>query len=413
MTLVYEVQAEDITGLNDVQITCLLKMLLHHESRVAGIAQRAVEVALNIRVADGGEDGRIQWEGGPDQTDYLPCRFVQFQNKATEMGPTACANELIAHGQIKPRIDEALSGGAAYILFITQKLNTEQKDERITKIRDALRGHGKVYADIADVRIYDAAVIQGWVNQSVAAITAVLNWIGRPLVTGLQTWDYWERYEENHIFEFVADDHRSNGIEQIREQLGYPRKSARIIGLSGLGKTRLALEACRGASELDGFRDGVIYIDARMAGTELPGVVSEWVKQKLKGTLVVDNCELRLHQLLNREIKHPDSEISLLTMHFNPERDDDTAPLSLFRMEDRLIKTMLEPVYGDRIPDLDRVVAFSQGFPQMAVLLAKARLDQAPDMGSLNDDFLIQKMLWGGGEKDDDDEKILRACALF
>lgn len=413
MALVYQVQAEHVAALNDVQLTRLLKMLLHQESRQAGIAQRAVEVALNIRVADGGEDGRIQWEGGPDQTDYLPCRFVQFQNKATNMGPAACANELVSHGNVKPRIDEALENGAAYILFTTQMLNTDQKDERINAMRDVLRNHGKGYADTAEIRIYDAASIQGWVNRDSAAITAVLNWTGHPLVRGLQTWEYWEQFEENHVFQFVADEHRNAGIEQIREQLSHPKQSARIIGLSGLGKTRLALEVCRGESELDAIRASVIYVDAGIAGAELPGVVSEWVKQKLKGTLVVDNCELKLHQTLTREIKHPDSEISLLTMHFNLEKDEETVLLSLSRMDNALIKEMLEPVYGDRIPDLDRVVAFAQGFPQMAVLLANARLDQAAEMGSLNDDILVQKMLWGGGAKDDDDEKMLRACALF
>ncbi len=413
MTLVYEVQAEDVAGLNDVQLTRLLKMLLHQESRVAGIAQRAVDVALNIRVADGGEDGRIQWEDGPAHTDYLPCRFVQFQNKATQMGPTACADELVAHDEIKPRIDEALSAGAAYILFTTQMLNTAQKDERITRIREKLREHGKDYADTAVIEVYDASTIQGWVNRNIAAITAVLDWIGRPLVTGLQTWEHWERYGENHVFEFIADDHRNAGIQEIREQLGSPKRSARIIGLSGLGKTRLALEICRGDSSLDGLLEGVIYVDAGVIGNDLIGVVSEWVKQKLKGTLVVDNCELGLHQSLNREIKHPDSELSLLTIHFNPEKDDNTSPFCLEPMSDELIKTMLQSNYGESIPDLDRVVSFAQGFPQMAVLLANARLDQSPSMGSLTDDYLVQKMLWGGGDKNDDDEKILRACSLF
>ena len=413
MAFVFEVQADDIADLDDVQLTRLLKMLLHQEARNTGIAQCSVEVALNIRVADGGEDGRIQWEGGPDQTDFLPTRFVQFQNKATNMSPGECANEIVANNQVKPRIDEALSAGAAYILFTTQFLNTQQKEVRVARIRETLKDNTKAYADTADIKIYDASSIQGWVNSSIAAITAVLNWIGRPLVAGLQTWQHWEQYGENHIFEFVADEHRNTGIQQIRDQLANPKGSARVIGLSGLGKTRLALEICRGESELDGFRDEVIYADAASVGDDLPGVVSDWVQQKLKGTLIVDNCELSLHQKLNREIKHPDSEISLLTMHFNPEKDDDTSPFSLSPMDDDLIKAMLEPVYGERIPDLDRVVAFAQGFPQMAVLLATARLDEAPDMGSLNDDYLVQKMLWGGGEKDDGDEKMLRACALF
>ena len=73
---------------------------------------------------------------------------------------------------------------------------------------------------------------------------------------------------------------------------------------------------------------------------------------------------------------------------------------------------MLELVFGEEIHDLDRVVAFAQGFPQMAVLLADARSDHEEDMGRLKDDDLADKMLWGGRDPTDLDAKILRGCSL-
>jgi hypothetical protein len=414
MSVIFEVQSQDISELTDLKLTKLLKMLLHLEARTFGIAQREVDVALNIRVADGGEDGRIQWDGGPDKTDYLPSCFVQFQNKATKMAPAACANEVVdRHGEVKAMVDDALCNGAAYILFTTQELNKEQKDDRIEAIRGKFRELGKDYADTVYIDVYDASKIQGWTNHYIPAITAVLNWTGRTLVDGLQTWSSWERYEENHLFEYVADSERSAAITSLREVLAEPRKSTRIIGLSGLGKTRLAFEICRGNSEGDEFRDRVAYIDAAFGIPNLPGVVASWVQRGLDGLLVVDNCDLQTHKHLKREVEHADSRLSILTLHYNPEKDGETDPISLTAMDDASIKSMLEPVYGERIVDLDRVVAFAQGFPQMAVLLAKARLDQSQDMGSLTDDDLVSKMLWGGGEKDDASESILQGCALF
>ena len=80
--------------------------------------------------------------------------------------------------------------------------------------------------------------------------------------------------------------------------------------------------------------------------------------------------------------------MSLLTLHYDLERDSGTTTFQLGVITDDLIKSMLEPVYGTRISDLDRVVSFAQGFPQMAVLLADARLERTPDMGSLTDDDL-------------------------
>ena len=413
MATVFEVQSRDITGLNDLNLTKLLKILLHLEARTAGIAERAVEVALNINVADGGEDGRIEWADGPDSTDFLPSRLVQFQNKATDIGPTACANEITTNeGNLKPMVEQALDDGGTYILFTTQKLNTQQKQERIDAIREKLQSLGKQYADTATIEIYDAAKIQGWVNCYVSAITAVLNWVGRPLVNGLCTWDEWERFNENHHFDYVADQLRNEAIDNLRTLLVQPQKCARIIGLSGLGKTRLALEVCRGQDD-DGFCKRVVYIDATYGEPNLAGLLNSWVKLGLDCLFVVDNCDLTLHKQLRREVEHPNSSISLLTLHYNPEKDPETDPVQLNTMNNDLIKAMLEPVYGKKINDLDRIVGFSQGFPQMAVLLAKARLEQTRDMGSLTDDDLVKKMLWGGSPPDQQATTILEACALF
>ena len=136
MTGLFEIDTESIGLLNDIQLTRLLKRLLHLEAKSSGIAQRAVEVALNITVADGGEDGRVSWTDGPENTDYLPVRLVQFQVKATNHGPAACANELVdRHGKLKSMVDAVLSAGGAYIIFNNRKINNKGKTERIESIR--------------------------------------------------------------------------------------------------------------------------------------------------------------------------------------------------------------------------------------------------------------------------------------
>lgn len=190
MPTVFEVQSQDISELSDLNLTKLLKILLHLEAKSSGILESSVDVALNIRVADGGEDGRIEWNGGPSSTDFLPSRLVQFQNKATKMGPTDCANEIIdRNGGLKQMVSQALENNGSYILFTTQKLNKQQKSRRINAIRNKLKELGKSYSDKAIIEIYDASKIQGWVNHYIPAIISVLNWINRPLVNGLYTWD--------------------------------------------------------------------------------------------------------------------------------------------------------------------------------------------------------------------------------
>ena len=67
-TTLFSIEHNQIRTLNDIQLTRLLKMLLHLEAFRHGITQRSVDVSLNITVPDGGEDGRIKWDGTPDET---------------------------------------------------------------------------------------------------------------------------------------------------------------------------------------------------------------------------------------------------------------------------------------------------------------------------------------------------------
>lgn len=413
MPTLFRVESRDITDLNDIQLTKLLKLLLHLEARSSGIAERSVDVALNINVADGGEDGRIKWESATDSTHFLPSRFCQFQIKATDMGPTACANEIVAsNGTLKPMVAEALDNGAVYILFANRELNTKQKNERVSKIREKLTELGKSYANTVTIEIYDASKIEGWVNQFISAIVAVLNWVARPLERGLKTWSDWGQHSDYLRFPFIADKERQSAMESIKPLLNIPKNCARIVGLSGLGKTRLAFEVFKDVNELDDFSKRVIYVDA-CANSAILGLITDWVQCGLQGIVVVDNCDISLHEKIRLEIQRADSNLSVLTLDYNFDRASQTAIIQLKQLPDENIKQMLTPVYGDQIPDLDRIVSFAQGFPQMAVLLADARLENEPEMGRLSDDDLAHKLLWGGRDHNEKDERILKGCALF
>ncbi|HEY7495545.1 MAG TPA: hypothetical protein VIH59_31120, partial [Candidatus Tectomicrobia bacterium] len=83
------------------------------------------------------------------------------------------------------------------------------------------------------------------ITQYIPAVTAVCLWCGRPLFPGLQTWEDWSEHPEYQRFPFVPCDDPDRYITRLRWELAQPRRVVRIVGLSGLGKTHLALEVCR------------------------------------------------------------------------------------------------------------------------------------------------------------------------
>ena len=93
---------------------------------------------------------------------------------------------------------------------------------------------------------------------------------------GALTYDQWIGYDDSQQYPFIPDDMRLNAIEDIRSLLRSPKKSARIIGLSGLGKTRLALEVFRYQLSENDLKDKVIYIDIASGFHSLVPTLSKW-----------------------------------------------------------------------------------------------------------------------------------------
>lgn len=419
-----EITHEDIERLNDIQLTKLLLRLLHLEADKFNIPSSCVSGSLEINVPDGGEDARIKWESGITSTNWLPGRFTLFQCKATSIARKDCKKEIcIDDGQtvsLKPMVEEVLENEGSYVLFYNYSCNTRMEQDRIAGFREGIRSAGKSYADSASIRIYDSNKLAIWVNQYIPAIIEVREFVGRNIPVGIQTWSQWERYKEN-LLEYEVDDVLKSHIDQLRRHFAAPRRVARIVGLSGLGKTRLALETFRPPqnSQEDRYQyiisSQVVYIDASSTNQCLSGIITNWRNQKLKGIIVIDNCELELHKKLVREVEHPESLLSILTLDYTPERLQADYPIiELKPASDEVIRKLITQAYqGLPSEDISRIVEFAQGFPLMAVLIANARLNEQTSIGNLEDDELARKLLWGRNREDEDSLKVIEACAIF
>ena len=143
----------------------LLRQLLHVEAESAGILRSGIHVPAQINVADGGEDGRIEWFEGPDHTRFLPCRLVQFQVKATDMPPAKCAGEMREKdGSVKERILSTIKAGGTYVIFCNRPCTQAMIDERIARMRQVLNNEEAGLASIARLDFWDANRIADWAN---------------------------------------------------------------------------------------------------------------------------------------------------------------------------------------------------------------------------------------------------------
>ena len=211
---------------------------------------------------------------------------------------------------------------------------------------------------------------------------------------------------------FFADQGRKKIIEDVKIFLTEDCGTIRIAGLSGLGKTRLVLNCLEGADETTQL--STLWIDVSEEPPELVQKVNMWISEEYTGTLVVDNCSPELHDRLYRTVSRPESKLKLISVDTDIQRSGNCRFIVLGRLEDECIKAIMDSLFGKKLDDLDRIAKFAQGFPQMAVLLADARTNEAPDIGSLTDGNLAEKLIWGASKNRNlVDEKILAGCSLF
>lgn len=91
----FETDADQISRLGSPQLVQLMKRLVLAECRLIDIPLRSATVPLQITIPDGGEDGRVEWTGGADATDYFPARFCVFQSKAQNLTGSTIAAEVL------------------------------------------------------------------------------------------------------------------------------------------------------------------------------------------------------------------------------------------------------------------------------------------------------------------------------
>lgn len=414
----FEIKFDDIKRLDAIQLTELLKILLYLECQKNGIFESSASVSLNITVPDGGEDGRIEWSEGIERTSWLPSRLCLFQSKAEKsMTKSSFKKAMLTKSKnknIQPQMAAVFDNLGACIFFYGDSLGKTDKEKRVIGIREALKEAGRADWDTLIIDIYDANKIADWTNEHLPAVIQVCKWTNQRIPNSFQTWHGWSEYEDHTLFKFVETDVMKEKVDEIREAVKEPQKILRVIGLPGLGKSRLVLQALSEPAEL---RNRVVYIDASKKNEDLADLIRQHRQRKDRTLFVVDNCELSLHQHLRREITHRESTLSLITIDFDPsEKTGGSDPvICLTECSDSLIRDMLTQVFGSTLTesDLDIVVKFSQGYPLIAALIAKDRKDKKIDAGSLNDDVLLDRLLWGRQQKTEEAFNVISSCALF
>lgn len=398
-TTPFDVTSEHVSALKPRDFSTLVEKLLSSEAIEWNLPLDGIHVASQTTVSDGGEDARIEWQDGPERTNFLPNRLCQFQLKTGKISPAEAGEEVLTpKNRLKSMILKVLENRGSYIMLCSMPYTQKLIDRRLDNIRKNLQDQG--FED-PFVRFYDSSKIALWVNYH----PCIAIWLLRKTSPGLidpsfGNWEHWSGRPEHYNSPWVDDLRLPSFREKLRSIVEIPKGVARVVGLSGIGKSRLVLEALSPTEteKSSGVKlsDLVLYaVESEVGSHKIKEYAWNLVNSGKRTMLVVDRCSEETRIDLTNIAKHSNSCLSLVTINWdiphNTEKSENTIVVG--KPESSFVENIVKSLAPDIIePDRQRIIAFSEGDITCARIIAES-WKQKGLTASENEDFLIQKFL--------------------
>lgn len=428
--MLFEVTADEILLLNDADLRQLVARLAEQEVRQQGHSPVAVTWGGHQNAPDGGIDVRVSLPAGTQISSYVPAAATGFQVKAQDMPRQAILDEMAPNGVLRESIAELAAAQGAYVIVSSQgSVADTALTERKKAMRDAVAGHPQAAA--LNVEFYDRTRIATWVNQHPGLIPWVREQIGRPL-SGWRPFADWSSSPAPLDAPYLLDEgvrlvgpseqgrdglSASAGVNALRRILEKPGGIVRLLGLSGVGKTRLVqalFDSRIGTNTL--AQAEVVYSDISESPNPVPlELASRLLQFRQRAILIIDNCGPDLHQRLAARIKESDGLLSLITVEYDIN-DDEPENTNVFKLDVTSVDLM-EKILENRFPDLAapsrRVVAeFSGGNARVAFALA-ATAKSGESLANLRNRDLFERLFHQSKDRDNNLLAAAKACAVL
>lgn len=205
-------------------------------------------------------------------------------------------------------------------------------------------------------------------------------------------------------------------IDSVRNRLREPGASVRLVGLSGVGKTRFAqalFESETGIKPLS--QKSVFYTDTALNPDPVPAALLEkLVSSGFRAVLIVDNCGSPLHRTLTEQLGKATGHVSLLTIEYDIREDlpENTDLIVMEAGSEELITELIKRNYPDiGLNSIHKIADFSGGNARVAIALASA-VGRDDDISRLKDRELFSRLLNQSEAVSEDDKKSAEVFSL-
>lgn len=203
------------------------------------------------------------------------------------------------------------------------------------------------------------------------------------------------------------------GLNEIRQDLS-EQKSVRLVGLSGVGKTRFAqalFDDRIGNNALD--KKSVWYCDNGTSPQPTPEQLIQSIHHNKdeKIIFIIDNCGKDLHANLTKLIKN-NQNTSLLTIEYDIKDDlpEETEVYKIQPTTSEILKKVIAIHYPDiSQANIEAISEFSGGNYRLAMVIC-SNINKTDNISILTDEHLFNRIFF---QNDEIDTEIIKVAQIF
>lgn len=427
---IFEVQKDELRNLSDSQLEELVAKLAEAELASNHYSPACVFWSDSIDVPDGGIDVSVDVPVEKLETDFLTRPKTIFQAKKKSMPVNEIRKEMCPSGHLRSVLSKQAEIRGSYIIVSLSDdcTNINMRDDRLKAMRAAMDGDPN--KDNIHLDFFDRPKLVQWLRQHPAVVLWVQEILGRRLIG-------WRAYGRWSNPPFDADDTliRAPGvsitlptgkgdklmieeaIKQMRELVRSTKKPIRVIGLSGVGKTRIVqslFDERIGDDALD--RTVAIYADAGAAySPSAVEMLDRLSRENRRAIMVLDNCSSALHATLASEVASTDSQITLITVEYDI-RNDEPQSTEVVRIEADGA-ALAEELLLQRYPKIGsdnakRISEFAYGNAKVSLVVAERVNNRGESLARLSDASLFDRLFEQKHQPDHDLRSHAQLLAL-
>ena len=405
---------KDLKGLSKDNFERLIFLLTEAEVTHSGGRFTDVTGSGHINSPDAGIDTSVNTTAKNFNSEFIPNPKTGIQVKHTKVSSSGIKTEMCPKGKFRDSIRNLADQSGSYIIVSIDELNEHGRDSRVKKMQEILN---EQYSENSlALKFYDLSIVHQWLRQHPSVMIWVNSIVGKDNY-GWKGFDNWSRpipespfvTGESILVETPSDPNNylpiEEGINAIRKFIMSSGRAIRIVGLSGVGKTRFVqalFEEDVGENALD--RTNVIYNDVGSSPVySVAPMIDQLLANNQSLVVVLDNCPSSVHQEISAQILNKESDIKLITIEYDIRRDD-SYNTDIIRMKNSENDIAIE-VIKRNFPKFShsealKIAKFATGNLRISIALADQVKDFSGIITELTDEELFDRLFYQRHKKD-------------